>query len=275
MKKIVLLVMVLITNYLGAQSVDPETFPTVTSGLGIKYLYTNTGGEGKILVDSIATRVRNYWTNGVNGQDSLGLGGNIVQPTTINVNNFQTVFQKGGLSAMGFVPSGSLNEQWLLITGSSDFRIATANTFKDSTIGNESIGCAIHIKDLSGGGKQKGFSNKYHVTTNDMQSYWHYNNSVTNEALYMGLSELNGFEISPYDAGVTNPFAGSFVFSVNNVSGNNAFRIRPSGVINESLPSYQDDSDAGANGLLTGDRYQTNGSGASPLNVAGIVMIKQ
>ena len=85
----------------------------------------------------------------------------------------------------------------------------------------------------------------------------------------MVLSEINGFEISPY------AFSGSFVFSVNNISGNNAFRIKPNGVINEVLPAYQDDSDAGANGLITGDRYQTNGAGASPLNVAGIVMIKQ
>ena len=91
----------------------------------------------------------------------------------------------------------------------------------------------------------------------------------------MGVSELNGFEISPYDVGVTSPFAGNFVFSVNNVSGNNAFRIKPSGIINEVLPPYADDADAGANGLVAGDRYQTSGAGASPLNVAGIVMIKQ
>jgi hypothetical protein len=56
--------LVFITTILKGQSVDPETFPTVTSGVGLKYLYTNTGGEGKILVDSIATRVRAYWTNG-------------------------------------------------------------------------------------------------------------------------------------------------------------------------------------------------------------------
>ncbi len=65
MKKIVLLVMVLITNYLGAQSVDPETFPALTSGIGIKYLYTNTGGEGKILVDSIKNYIHQFTQNGV------------------------------------------------------------------------------------------------------------------------------------------------------------------------------------------------------------------
>lgn len=41
------------------------------------------------------------------------------------------------------------------------------------------------------------------------------------------------------------------------------------------LTDFADDAAAGAGGLVTGDLYQTNGSGAAPLNVAGIVMIKQ
>lgn len=42
-----------------------------------------------------------------------------------------------------------------------------------------------------------------------------------------------------------------------------------------SLPAYDDDADAGSGGLSTGEYYQTTGSGAAPLNAAGIVMIKQ
>lgn len=41
------------------------------------------------------------------------------------------------------------------------------------------------------------------------------------------------------------------------------------------VPAYDDDAAAGAGGLTTGDLYQTTGSGAAPLNVAGILMIKQ
>jgi len=41
------------------------------------------------------------------------------------------------------------------------------------------------------------------------------------------------------------------------------------------IPAYDDDADAGANLLTAGDVYQTTGSGAAPLNVAGILMIKQ
>lgn len=38
---------------------------------------------------------------------------------------------------------------------------------------------------------------------------------------------------------------------------------------------YTDDAAAGAAGLLTGRWYQTSGAGAAPLNVAGILMVKQ
>jgi hypothetical protein len=42
-----------------------------------------------------------------------------------------------------------------------------------------------------------------------------------------------------------------------------------------ALPAYADDAAATTAGLLIGDIYQTDGTGAAPLNVAGIVMIKQ
>lgn len=42
-----------------------------------------------------------------------------------------------------------------------------------------------------------------------------------------------------------------------------------------NIPSYNDDSAAGTGGLSVGDVYQTSGAGAAPLNVAGILMIKQ
>lgn len=41
------------------------------------------------------------------------------------------------------------------------------------------------------------------------------------------------------------------------------------------LPIYADDAAAGAGGLVQNQLYQTDGTGAAPLNVAGIVMIKQ
>lgn len=42
-----------------------------------------------------------------------------------------------------------------------------------------------------------------------------------------------------------------------------------------NLPSYDDDTAAGVGGLTAGMVYMTTGSGSAPLNVAGILMIKQ
>lgn len=46
-------------------------------------------------------------------------------------------------------------------------------------------------------------------------------------------------------------------------------------VLLEGVPAYDDDAAAGGGGLTTGRVYQTTGSGAAPLDVAGILMIKQ
>jgi hypothetical protein len=43
----------------------------------------------------------------------------------------------------------------------------------------------------------------------------------------------------------------------------------------DTMPAYDDDTAAGVGGLTAGQTYQTTGSGAAPLNAAGIVMIKQ
>ena len=42
-----------------------------------------------------------------------------------------------------------------------------------------------------------------------------------------------------------------------------------------SLTAYNDDAAAGVGGLVAGQLYQTTGTGAAPLNAAGIVMVKQ
>lgn len=44
---------------------------------------------------------------------------------------------------------------------------------------------------------------------------------------------------------------------------------------NPPLPSFADDAAAGVGGLTAGKKYVTDGTGAAPLNVAGIIMVKQ
>lgn len=73
-----------------------------------------------------------------------------------------------------------------------------------------------------------------------------------------------------YDATDPNPVVGN---PTKNFTVSSVVRTLPSTSI--TLPAYDDDAAAGTAGLTTGKLYQTSGSGSAPLNVAGIVMIKQ
>lgn len=67
--------------------------------------------------------------------------------------------------------------------------------------------------------------------------------------------------------GITNTVTdGTFTSSIS---------IQPDSISFVGLPSFDDDADATAGSLVAGNLYQTTGLGASPLDVAGILMIKQ
>ena len=117
MKKIVLLVMVLITNYLGAQSVDPETFPTVVGAISGKNLYTNTGGEGKISIKTLMDSVDILDTATITYADfyTAITGGNLVIGKTYIIMDFQTVYDQ-----MDFDAGGSLKPTLVTKTGATE-----------------------------------------------------------------------------------------------------------------------------------------------------------
>ena len=58
-------------------------------------------------------------------------------------------------------------------------------------------------------------------------------------------------------------------------SGSTEFIVKPVTIQMVNIPAYNDDTAAGVGGLVTGEMFQTTGSGAAPLNAAGILMIKQ
>ena len=268
MKKIVLLSLVFVTTFLNAQSVDPETFPALNSGIGIKYLYTNTGGEGKILVDSIATRMRSYWTNGVNGQDSLGLGGQLVQNTNINLNEFNLSLDNGFSSGSGNTISSTINGlDYDTYLGAFKFPLLAGLNASQSFDGSGQVRSAIAVNSFSGLTKYTTFSTRGDTITDNLTSEWEYKNDNIGDRISIRLNELDGFKLSKVGWLNKNLLNIDNVFIVKNQGGNT--------IITQKLPQYQDDADAGANGLTTGDLYQTNGAGSAPLNVAGIVMIKQ
>ena len=117
MKKIGLLVMVLITNYLGAQSVDPETFPTVVGAIGSKNLYTNTGGEGKISIKTLMDSVDILDTATITYADfyTAITGSNLVVGKTYIIMDFQTVYDQ-----MDFDNTGALKPTLVTKTGATE-----------------------------------------------------------------------------------------------------------------------------------------------------------
>jgi hypothetical protein len=65
----------------------------------------------------------------------------------------------------------------------------------------------------------------------------------------------------------------SLNLGVDDGSNSNIITLTSTNLNISNIPSFDDD--ASASGLTTGDIYQTTGGGASPLDVAGILMIKQ
>ena len=85
---------------------------------------------------------------------------------------------------------------------------------------------------------------------------------------FQNLEMLDGAAIKFMDS------AGPVDAQINSVVGSNTLSVN--GSINISgLSAYADEAAAAAAGLATNTLYQTDGTGVAPLNVAGIVMIKQ
>lgn len=102
-----------------------------------------------------------------------------------------------------------------------------------------------------------------------------YNDGINTIYLEGGLT--NGVMLGWTDGITYNTFIRSKFNSIELVvdfGGNNfAWQVDDNGFFPKNLPAFQDD--AAASGLTAGYMYQTTGTGAAPLDVAGIVMIKQ
>ena len=69
--------------------------------------------------------------------------------------------------------------------------------------------------------------------------------------------------------------AGSLSVTQTGIEITNQIDANDGRVFINGLPSFADDAAAGLGGIASSRLYQTDGSGAAPLDVAGIVMIKQ
>ena len=268
MKKIVLLVMVFITNYLGAQSVDPETFPTVTSGIGIKYLYTNTGGEGKILVDSIKNYIHQFTQNGLTYTSSgnTELGGILNQNTTIELDGYNFFLNSGFFTGNGTASGHSNTPLNVSFMGANKPSLQTVISSLSRIDGSGVIMSSMSIENNSTQ-KRVDFAMEGDTISGNVFSQWRISDDANASYVDFFADDARGFYIEQLDIFDRDLFTLRNILKYKKRAGSEVLEL--------TLPQYQDDADAGANGLTSGDTYQTNGAGASPLNVAGIVMIKQ
>ena len=122
MKNLILCFLVFITTFLNAQSVDPETFPTVVGAISGKNLYTNTGGEGKISIKTLMDSVDILDTATITYADfyTAITGGNLVVGKTYIIMDFQTVYDQmdfdagGSLKPTLVTKTGSVEQIWVL-----------------------------------------------------------------------------------------------------------------------------------------------------------------
>jgi len=87
-----------------------------------------------------------------------------------------------------------------------------------------------------------------------------------------------GFGFQLFDAGQHSATLGAPTVGNNTfltVDDDNEIITLTASHISAPLSAYADDADAGTNGVVTGELYQTDGTGTAPLNIAGIVMVKQ
>lgn len=122
----------------------------------------------------------------------------------------------------------------------------------------------------------------------NLQSYV---NLLTNEIQY-AVTDLNTNDSTSIMQGVSSfiiqnsfPLSGqvttinlqqnSVSIGFDNATTSHDLKVDVNGYFLKNLDSYQDDTAAGIGGVPQGYLYQTDGTGAAPLDVAGIVMIKQ
>ena len=98
------------------------------------------------------------------------------------------------------------------------------------------------------------------------QDYWYMEADDVNTPMHIGYDD-NGVDTNVI---TFNKKVGELDGSFNILSGLTSNTLRLT-----NLPSYNDDSAAGTGGLVAGDVFQTTGGGSAPLNVAGILMVKQ
>ena len=195
----------------------------------------------------------------------------------ININPKGTTGEVYVNSELNITSSGSLKTQL------TSFALSLANTVSFESLAGQT---AVII-----GGKGTKFTHKgVQLTTTNAHTFessggWGITGSSADQSFLYINPYINQSGTAAYNAikvDVTENAIGTGAAGDGNnllslaVGGVSKARIDNTGAIFSSgTPAYADEAAAVTAGLATGDIYQTTGTAASPLNVAGILMIKQ
>lgn len=244
------------------QNVDPETFPTFGGDVSTKNVYTNTGGEGKFSVDAIVRRAR----NGVNGQDSAGLGGVLLQNTEIFMGGYS--WYNWSVKPNPFGGSNFLGWAHNINGCSKNIATSSFNNLNYNTIqtGLDTCNGELHTElayGNIGSGQRKQFVAKY--STSGAGELF-INLSAGDGSGGLGNDGINiVFDDTRFGSKTAmrflpaNSYTGDLI-EVRKVGGGSVFRINNNGAIMMDLPVYPDDATADADATLpSGGFYRITG----------------
>jgi hypothetical protein len=160
----------------------------------------------------------------------------------------------------------------------TDITSTSTSTTDISTITLANNNFSVGVSDIDGATSSFYFdANKENVNIG-LENYTNQVNSLL--ALDPSkLSTSDGTYIKSYDQSGTSSIiqvnVDSILLSVIGGVNEPTIQIELEAISFKNIPAYDDDADAATGGLTTDNLYQTTGLGASPLDVAGILMIKQ
>lgn len=257
MKKITIITLFLVAFIDIKAQVDPQvSYPIINGNIRDKYVWTHTGGIGRFTVDDIVRTAR----NGVNGQDSTGLGGNLTQNTEINTNsfNYNTVNYQGisGYQLTSLNTNGcTKNIAIATLDASFNYIMQTVSNI-DTCTGNirQFNGYAVNST-----GEERLYSAGYNTTSGKGRLDITLKGTTTGAINDLATIDFGGNSDNVANSTViTIMREDGFNGDILDVKNNNVtkFLIKSDGNKDFKLPIYDNDSDAITNGLVVGDVYE-------------------